>query len=40
MDWGTRFNQGGPAVEEKRTAHVLFGRAKAQGDRALQYLAS
>ena len=39
-DWGTRFNQGGPAVEEKRTMHVLFGKAKAQADRALAYLAS
>jgi phage/plasmid-like protein (TIGR03299 family) len=37
-DWGTRFNQGGPAVEEKRTMHVLFGKAKAQSDRALAYL--
>ena len=38
LDWGTRFNSGGPPVEEKRTAHVLFGKAKAQSDRALQYL--
>jgi phage/plasmid-like protein (TIGR03299 family) len=37
-DWGTRFNQGGPSVEEKRTMHVLFGRAKQQSDRALAYL--
>jgi phage/plasmid-like protein (TIGR03299 family) len=40
FDWGTRFNQGGPSVEEKRTLNVLFGKAKAQGDRALAYLAS
>jgi phage/plasmid-like protein (TIGR03299 family) len=40
FDWGTRFNQGGPSVEEKRTMHVLFGKAKAQADRALHYLAS
>jgi hypothetical protein len=39
-DWGTRFNQGGPAVEEKRTMHCLFGKAKVQADRALQYLGS
>jgi phage/plasmid-like protein (TIGR03299 family) len=40
QDWGTRFNAGGPSVEEKRTIHQLFGRAKVQADRALQYLSS
>lgn len=38
QDWGTRFNAGGPSTEEKRTMHVLFGRAKVQADRALAYL--
>jgi phage/plasmid-like protein (TIGR03299 family) len=40
FDWGTRFNQTGPSVEEKRTLNVMFGKAKAQGDRALAYLAA
>jgi phage/plasmid-like protein (TIGR03299 family) len=38
FDWGTRFNLTGPSVDEKRTLNVLFGKAKAQADRALQYL--
>lgn len=38
QDWGTRFNQGGASIEEKRTLHTLFGKAKVQGDRALAYL--
>jgi hypothetical protein len=38
FDWGTRFNQTGPSVEEKRTLNCLFGKAKVQGDRALAYL--
>jgi phage/plasmid-like protein (TIGR03299 family) len=38
LDWGTRFTQGGPPVEEKRAAHVLFGRGKQQSERALNYL--
>lgn len=40
QDWGTRFNAGGPSTEEKRTMHVLFGRAKVQADRALAYLSN
>jgi len=37
-DWQTRFNAGGPSVEEKRTAHVLFGKAKSHADKAFAYL--
>lgn len=38
-DWGTRFNSGGPSVEEKRTMNTLFGKAKANADKVLAYLA-
>jgi phage/plasmid-like protein (TIGR03299 family) len=38
QDWQTRFNEGGSPVEEKRLAHVMFGKAKQQADRTLQYL--
>jgi hypothetical protein len=38
--WGSRFNAGGPSVEEKRTMHSVFGRGKAQTDRAYAYLSS
>lgn len=39
-DWQVRFNEGGQPTDEKRTVSQLFGRAKAQADRALAYLAS
>jgi phage/plasmid-like protein (TIGR03299 family) len=38
MDWNTRFNEGGPPIEEKRTQHCLFGRAKQNADKTFQYL--
>ena len=38
FDWGTRFNDGGAPLAEKRTMHTLFGKAKVQSDRALAYL--
>lgn len=41
FDWSTRFNspgEDGPSIEEKRTAHTLFGKAKSQADRAFAYL--
>ncbi len=38
FDWGTRFNDTGPSVQEKRTMHTLFGKAKVQSDRTLAYL--
>jgi phage/plasmid-like protein (TIGR03299 family) len=38
FDYGTRFNEGGAPVEEKRLQHVLFGKAKQQADRTLSYL--
>jgi phage/plasmid-like protein (TIGR03299 family) len=40
FDCGTRFNQGGPSVEEKRTLSSLFGKARTESNRALQYLAA
>lgn len=40
FDHGTRFNEGGASIEEKRFTHVMFGRAKAQADRALTFLAN
>jgi hypothetical protein len=38
FDWSVRFNEGGAPHAEKRTAHVLWGPAKKQADRALAYL--
>lgn len=37
-DWGSRYNEGGASVEEKRTISQLFGRAKTTADKTLAYL--
>lgn len=38
QDWNTRFNESEVSTEEKRTMHVLFGRAKAVADKTYSYL--
>jgi hypothetical protein len=37
-EWQTRFHQGGPSIEEKRTLTCLFGKAKSQADKTFAYL--
>lgn len=41
FDWNTRFNnpgEDGPPIEEKRTLHTLFGKAKSEADKTFAYL--
>lgn len=40
FDYGTRYNEGGASIEEKRTINHLFGNAKKQADRTLAYLSA